>query len=117
MASGHDTIALPASFAELLDPDDRPIDDNPESSNRVATNFALEIKSPSMDLINAETGALTLDPIDSYRFSWECLMRAIESLHARLRILSFAAVQGCVAERQSGLDLAGARVAYQTQSL
>lgn len=105
MASGHDTIALPASLAELLDPDNRPVNDDGELSRRITTNFALEIKSPTMDLIEAETDALTIGLIDCYQFSRECLIKAIEGLHPHIRILPFASVQSCVAEQQSGLDL------------
>jgi hypothetical protein len=44
LASGHDMISLPASFAELLDPDNRSSDDDREVLSRVTTTSTLEIK-------------------------------------------------------------------------
>jgi DNA-binding NarL/FixJ family response regulator len=105
LADRHDTITLPASFAELLDPDNRPINDDEEFSRRITTNLALEIKSSAMDPIEEESDTLTIGLIDRYQFSRECLIKAIDGLHSHIRILPFASVQRCVAEQQSGLDL------------
>ena len=105
MDSGHDTVVLPPSLAELLGPDNRPVDVDEGLSRRISTNFALEIKSPAMELIEAKTGALAIGLIDCYQFSRECLIKAIESLHPHIRIFPFTSVQSCIAEQKSDLDL------------
>ncbi len=103
MASGHDTIALPTSFEQLLSPDDRQVDDDRELNGRFTAEYGLEAQP--MNFAKAETGALMIGLIDCHRFSRECLIKAVENLHPHLTILPFASVHECVAERQSGLDL------------
>lgn len=105
MASGQDTITLPESFVQLLSPDDRQVADDRELNGRVAADYGLELEAQPIKLAEAETGALMIGLIDCYRFSRECLIKAVENLHPHLTILPFASVQECVAERQSGLDL------------
>jgi DNA-binding NarL/FixJ family response regulator len=51
------------------------------------------------------TNALSVGLIDCYRFSQECLIKALENLHSQLTIVPFATVADCIAERRSDLDV------------
>jgi len=71
----------------------------------MATDFALDVKSHAVDVIETETGALTIGLIDCYQFSRECMARAIEGIHPHVRILPFGSIQSCVQEQPGGLDV------------
>src|ERR1700730_9683226 len=51
------------------------------------------------------TNALSVGLIDYYRFSQECLIRALENLHPQLTIVPFATAADCIAERRTDLDV------------
>lgn len=49
--------------------------------------------------------ALSAGLIDFYRFSQECLIKAIETLNPQLTIVPFATVADCIAKRRTDLDV------------
>ncbi len=53
----------------------------------------------------ASQHAMTIGIIDGFRFSRECLIKALESLHPQPAVYVFASVEACLAERRSDLDL------------
>ncbi len=53
----------------------------------------------------ASQHAMTIGIIDGYRFSRECLIKALEGLHPQPAVFVFASVEACIAERRSDLDL------------
>ncbi len=65
--------------------------------------IGLKMDTPPLD--ERVPDKLTVCVIDCYRFSQECLIRALESLHPRLIIAPFATPELCIAERRSDIDL------------
>lgn len=49
--------------------------------------------------------AMTIGIVDGNRFSQECLVQALESLHPQPTIHAFASIEICIAERRGNLDL------------
>jgi DNA-binding NarL/FixJ family response regulator len=61
------------------------------------------IKSSRLD--DPAPHAMTIGIIDGYRFSQECLVKALENLQPQPTVYAFSSVDDCIAEGRSDLDL------------
>ncbi len=67
------------------------------------SGIGLKMDTPPLD--ERVPDKLTVGVIDCYRFSQECLIRALENLHPRLVIAPFATPDLCIAEHRTDIDL------------
>jgi DNA-binding NarL/FixJ family response regulator len=65
----------------------------------------IESKKDPFQLEEISTNALTVGLVGCYRFSQECLIKALENLRPQLTIFPFSTVAECIAERPTDLDL------------
>jgi DNA-binding NarL/FixJ family response regulator len=75
------------------------------SFHGIVPGFGIAQESEVSQIDEISTPAMTIGLIDCYRFSQECLIKALEILHPRLTILPFTTVESCIAERRTDLDL------------
>jgi DNA-binding NarL/FixJ family response regulator len=73
--------------------------------SEIVSPFGIEPTMDAFQFGEISTNALTVGLIDCYRFSQECLIKALESLHPQLTIVPVATVADCIAERRADLDL------------
>jgi hypothetical protein len=73
--------------------------------SETASAFWIEQKTDAFELGEISTKAMTVGLVGCYRFSQECLIKALENSHAELTIVPFTAVADCIAERRTDLDL------------
>ena len=104
MSAEHDMAVLTAPFDQMLSPRDHAADDAARLIAQPA-NFGLEFGSQAMKLAVAGTDVLTVGLIDSFVFSRECLMKAIECINPRLTMLPFASVEDCIGNDMNSIDL------------
>jgi DNA-binding NarL/FixJ family response regulator len=73
--------------------------------SEIVSTFGIEPKKDAFQYGEISTSALTVGLVGCYRFSQECLIKALENLHPQLTIVPFATVADCIAERRTDLDL------------
>jgi DNA-binding NarL/FixJ family response regulator len=91
--------------AQLLDDADHLAGKEGDLVSEIVSAFGIEPKMDALQFDEVSTSLLTVGLIDCYRFSRECLIKALESLHPQLTIVPFATVADCIAERRQDLDL------------
>jgi DNA-binding NarL/FixJ family response regulator len=71
----------------------------------IMSAFGIEQKKDAFEFGEISTNALTVGLVGCYRFSQECLIKALENLQPQLTIVPFATVADCITERRTDLDL------------
>ena len=71
----------------------------------IVSAFGSEQKKDAFQFGEISTNALTVGLVGCYRFSQECLIKALENLQPQLTIVPFATVADCIGERRTNLDL------------
>ncbi len=64
-----------------------------------------QFDSNIIGLDEEKLSSVTIGLIDDYRFSQECLIKAFQSINARLAVLPFMSVRECIEQARPDLDL------------
>ena len=67
--------------------------------------FGIDLEMAASQFTEISATPLTVGLIDCYRFSQECLAKALEGLHPRMTILPYATVESCITAGRADLDL------------
>lgn len=81
---------------------------DPELTGAGLSGEGLQLSSEGMEssgLDEPSPHTMKIGIIDCYRFSQECLVKALENLGPEPTVYAFASVKGCIAEGRSDLDL------------
>lgn len=105
MANGDSTVILPIPIVDRSEARGRRAGDDSNLIADITPHFRVEFASQTIKPADVENSILTVGLIDGYRFSQECLIKAVEYLHSNLTILPFISVQDCLAGRPDSLDL------------
>jgi DNA-binding NarL/FixJ family response regulator len=105
VANEDDTVVLSIPIVDRSEAHDGRAGDDSNLIAQITPHFGVEFASQTIKPADAENSILTVGLIDDYRFSQECLIKAVEHLHSNLTILPFISVQDCLAGRQGSLDL------------
>ena len=105
MKNGQCENSENSSSAQLLNEGNYLAGDEGALVSEIVSAFGIESKMDAFRFGEVSTNALTVGLIDCYRFSQECLIKALENLYPQLTIVPFATVGGCIAEQRTDLDL------------
>jgi DNA-binding NarL/FixJ family response regulator len=105
LSTDSNPAALITSFSQFLSADGNEAYGDSESIGRTALKHGTVLESHVLELAERETDPVMVGLIDSNQLSRECLAAVLEGLHPGLVVVSFASVQGCIAENHWSLGL------------
>jgi DNA-binding NarL/FixJ family response regulator len=105
VTNGQCTNSEHGSSAQFLEEENCLAREKGNLVSKLVSAFEIESEKDPFQLGEISTNALTVGLVGCYRFSQECLIKALENLHPQLTIFPFSAVADCIAERRTDLDL------------
>ena len=105
MKNRADTVFLPVTFVERPEPaGDHCVDIEDAERHQVRPPVVRFQDQPSF-LPQGSGSSLVIGLIDHYRFSQECLIRALQSLNSADTVVTFTTIEACIAADRVDLDL------------
>ena len=99
------TIFVPVAFTERPEPDRDECAEIEDIECRQLRQTSVRFQGQPSFLPQTTGSSLVIGLIDHYRFSQECLKRALQSLNATDNVVVFTTVEACIAADRVDLDL------------